>query len=118
MEIFDCKVVLPLHNTYVLAHFPDRPWGDRSATNNEHKWVVVKFVRGISEIDRQAMKLDLLPNPKYGPHLRAEVYCGEDEHANNLVPYNWDAFGPSSFFGQEASVWTHLPNPEPNIKAY
>ena len=35
----------------------------------------------------------------------------EDEEGNNLMPYEWDKFGPGSFFGQEASCWCHLPNP-------
>jgi hypothetical protein len=28
---------------------------------------------------------------------------------NNLVPYEWDQFGPDRFFGQEITHWMRIP---------
>ena len=28
---------------------------------------------------------------------------------NNLVPYEWDEFGPDRFFGQDVDLWAELP---------
>lgn len=89
---------LPEHNQYVLAYFPDSPWIDDSCVNEEHKWVVVKFVRGRTLKDRETMPFET-------------PIRGQDEYGNNKKPYYWDAFGPGSFFGQEASVWCTLPYP-------
>ena len=112
MKIHKCSDQLPPNNTWVLAHFPNNPWGSNDAPNNEHKWVVVKFVEGISKVNRKDMQLGLLPDPLYnGNYKRSSIYCAEDEHSNNLVAYNWVSFGPDSFFGQTASVWTYLPKP-------
>ena len=118
MQLFDPQVELPPNNTYVLAHFPTQPWGSSDAPNDEHKWVVVKFIQGITLLERQAMKLGLLPNPAYNSGFRADYYCSEDEHANNKLPYYWDSFGANSFNGQEASKWCHLPTEEPTNTKY
>lgn len=39
---------------------------------------------------------------------RHNVYRSEDEHGNNLVPYNWEMFGPDSFFGQTITHWVAI----------
>ena len=101
MNPISTKDRLPENNTYVLAHFPNSPWSDSDCKNGEHKWVVVKFIRGISEGERE--KLD-------ASDPRKRTYTAADEHSNNRVPYYWDTFGPGSFFGQECSVWCELPN--------
>lgn len=100
MKIIDCTERLPENGQYVLAHFPDRPWSVPDCPGNKHKWVVVQFVRGTSPEEREEL-----------PHSDPRKYRtrGCDQHGNNLVPYCWNAFGPSSFFGQEASVWCALP---------
>lgn len=104
------KELLPPNNTYVLAFFPESPWGDRDAANNEHKWVVVKFIQGISEKERTDMEAGIITNPNYNGGKRSKFYCSEDEHGNNAKPYYWKPFGPGKFFGQEATLWMHLPS--------
>ena len=101
MNIISVKDRLPKHKQYVLAYFPDQPWGDRDALLDEHKWVVVKFIEGISEKTR-----DSLP----AHSKRKRMYQTGDEWANNTVPYEWDTFGAESFFGQEAACWCELPS--------
>ena len=91
---------LPENGQYVLAYFPNRPWGDLDAKNNEHKLVVVKFLQGISIKEREN-----LPDT----HERKKLYSSFDEWGNNKVPYCWKPFGPGSFFGQEAEWWCELP---------
>jgi len=91
---------LPKNNEYVLAFFSDSPWQDKDANNNGHKWVVVKFIRGISKKERGALA---------DGNRRKSVYASEDECWNNEKPYYWDVFGPGSFFGQDAKLWCHLP---------
>ncbi len=91
---------LPKDGQYVLAYFPDMPWDDPDAKNNHHKMVVVKFERGISVKEREA-----LPDSDE----RKRMYTSADEDGNNEVPYFWDSFGPGSFFGQEAECWYELP---------
>jgi hypothetical protein len=97
--MFDPKDKLPENNTYVLAFFPDSPWHDKSCKNDEHKFRVVKFKKGISLEERAA-----LPEGE-----RKRSYYSEDEYGNNRVPYCWEEFGPGSFFGQECALWCYLP---------
>lgn len=97
--IYDTNQQLPNDNEYVLAYFPNRPW--TSPNTQQHKWVVVQFRKGLSKLERNLLAND---NP------RKKTYSFGDEEGNNLVPYKWDTFGTSSFFGQEASCWCHLPN--------
>ncbi len=96
----DPNVILPSDREWVLALFNDRPWIS-AGEPTKHKWVVVEFRKGISEKERS-----LLPDTD----PRKISYHASDEHSNNLVPYNWDTFGPGSFFGQECTCWTHLPS--------
>lgn len=100
MKLFDPENKLPNDCQYVLAHFPDRPWGDRDAPNNEHKWVVVKFVRGLSKKERESLD---------DSDERKKRISPADEHDNNQKPYFWKPFGPGGFRGQEASCWCELP---------
>jgi hypothetical protein len=102
-ELFNPSEKLPKNGEYVLAHFPSQPWHSADAKNNEHKWVVVKFVRGISIEERNKL-------PKTSE--RKNIFRVEDENGNNFVPYYWDIFGQGGFSGQEASCWCHLPMPE------
>jgi hypothetical protein len=100
MEVFLTKDKLPNNNEYVLAYFKDRPWS--SPGTDQHKWVVVQFIRGIS-LDERSKLLD--------SDTRKKTYRFGDEWGNNEVPYEWDTFGPNSFFGQEAVCWCALPTP-------
>lgn len=94
---------LPKDKQYVLAFLPDKPWFDSDAPDNEHKWVVVKFVKGLSMDEREK-----LPNTD----KRKIEYTGADQEGNNLEPYCWHTFGPSSFFGQDVELWCELPTEE------
>ena len=91
---------LPKNNQYVLAFFPSLPWKVCDAENNDHKWVVVEFVRGISIKERE--NLDELDE-------RKKTYFSEDEQDDNEKPYCWSPFGSDLFFGQEATLWCDLP---------
>jgi hypothetical protein len=93
-------IKLPKDNQYVLAHLAKDNWRDSDDPDGNRYWVVVKFRRGLSLQER-----DLLPDsdPRKGTYMFA------DEHANNKVPYRWDTFGPSSYFGQEVDRWVKLP---------
>ena len=100
MELILRKQKLPKNKQYVLAYFPGRPWNDSDVGNNEHKWVVVKFVRGLSCAERASLS---------DTDGRKSLFRSEDEDGNNQVPYYWDTFGPDSFYGQEAECWCELP---------
>tara|TARA_R110000851_G_scaffold26163_3_gene74447 strand:+ start:291 stop:545 length:255 start_codon:yes stop_codon:yes gene_type:complete len=75
-------------------------WGDDDDPFGDRYWVVVKFIKGMSEKDRA-----LLPDD----NERKVTYRKGDIHGNNRRPYEWQAFGPSSFFGQEVDLWCELP---------
>jgi len=74
--------------------------GSTHEKNDEHKWVVVNFVRGISAEEHNALPEN---------DLCREIYKSSDQHGNNKNPYCWAEFGPGSFFGQEAALWCELP---------
>lgn len=90
---------LPEDGEWVLAEFPDLPWGVNDDNEWRHKCVVVKFMRGITPAEREAMD---------DGNERKRSICPCDVHGNNEVPYCWDAFGPHSFFGQEAARWMRI----------
>lgn len=92
---------LPDCNQYVLAHLTKDNWGDEDDPKGNRYWVVVKFIRGLSKKDR-----DLLPVNS----IRKTTYCRGDEEGNNMVPYVWETFGPSCYFGQEVDYWCELPS--------
>ena len=100
MKLINTKNSLPNNNQYVLAYFPDSPWIDSDAKNTEHKWVVVKFQRGLSVAEREAL-------PETNERKGIVKDCDEGE--SNHVPYGWVTFGPAYFFGQEAKYWSELP---------
>lgn len=99
MKLVSVNDRLPENNRYVLARVPKQPWGD----NDDQEgcfWKVVKFVRGISIKER-----DALPDG----HPRKSLYSGGDEHFNNRRPYHWEEFGTGHFFGQDVDYWCELP---------
>lgn len=116
------KDELPPERKYVLARHNRGTWIDEDDQLNVN-CVVVKLVKGLSKTDRQLMKDGKLPSTKeYGTIYdngelskpmtivteRYDVYEGADEDGNNLVPYKWETFGATSFFGQEITEWTHI----------
>lgn len=99
MKPINVKKRLPKNNTYVLARYTGGNW-----TDNDHQsgvvWKVVKFVKGITEAEREA-----LPSGS----SRKRSYHSEDVQGNNLVPYCWREFGPGKLFGQDVDFWMDLP---------
>lgn len=101
MELINPKDRLPDDGEYVLAYFGNQPWGDDNDVKGNRFWKVVRIQKGLSKKDR-----DLLPTSD----PRKTCYHASDEDSNNRVPYNWEEFGPSSFFGQECMFWCELPD--------
>jgi hypothetical protein len=99
MKPISVKSSLPPNNTYVLARYNRGNWID-STHQSGVVWKVVKFVRGISAAEREAM-----PECERKHH-----YHREDEWSNNLRPYRWIEFGPGQLFGQEVDFWLPLPD--------
>lgn len=99
MKLISTQDRLPNDRTYVLIHLPDRPWGD-SDDEVGKRWKVAKFIRGISDKEREALPLS---------DERRNRYRGADKWSNNTVPYNWESFGPDSYDGQEVDYWCELP---------
>ena len=104
MKTFQTNEKLPNHGDYVLAFFPNRKGYDRHARNNEHKWAVVKFIRGIDTFEREKLSDDSFRKIDFRP---------EDLHGDNTVPYFWEMFCGHSFNGQEVSCWCYF---RPNAK--
>lgn len=94
------KGELPPDNTYVLCEHSRGTWSDND-DNHGVNFVVLKFVRGISEQERAALKME--------GDRRANVTFSADEHGNNLRPYCWKEFGPDCFFGQDIKRWMEIP---------
>lgn len=88
---------LPPAGKYVFARHKRATWIDRDDQENVNV-VVVKRVEGISLAEREKINDE-----------RAKIYRSEDESHNNRKPYNWQAFGPDSFFGQEITHWMAIP---------
>ena len=89
---------LPKNNTYVVARYTGGNWRD-SDDQEGCVWKVVKFVRGISKEEREA-----LPDTD----SRKRIYITGDTFGNNTVPYCWKEFGPGEIFGQDVDYWTEL----------
>lgn len=100
MQKINVKNQLPENNQYVLAHLTLDNWGDSDDPEGNRYFKVVKFIRGLSEKEREALPED---------SQRKRTYSSGDVFANNLVPYVWDSFGPSSYFGQDVDYWFELP---------
>lgn len=95
---------LPEPNQYVLAIYNGNNWIDEHDMQR-CKCVVVKFKKGLSIKERNAM-------PQCD---RKRTYFEEDEFGNNIKPYCWRTFGSLCLFGQEVIYWKPiiLPNQEP-----
>lgn len=88
---------LPPENTYVLGYYNGDNWDDPDDPEQVY-CVVVKFVKGISLAEREAM-----PDCD-----RKRQYHNEDQHDNNVLPYSWKTFGPSTFYSQYIKFWKPL----------
>lgn len=47
-----------------------------------------------------------------GCNWKVAKFRGAAVEGNNLVPYEWDEFGPGTFFGQDVDMWFELPRGE------
>ena len=90
---------LPDDGEYVLGRVLNKPWRDADDLSGSRFFVVVKFVRGISEAER-----DTLPDSD----PRKRIFMFGDEFGNNEKGYEWSSFGTSRFFGQEIDAWVSL----------
>lgn len=82
---------------------------------------VARFLKGITEEERQKMKSGELQNLKneywcssagYTWIERSKIYTSSDVHGNNLVPYSWEEpSGNMKWFGQKVNYWMPLPQP-------
>lgn len=113
MNWISTKDKLPEEGKYVLARHNMDTWNDSTDQDNVN-CVVVKLVKGISKEERELMKKGELSqtlergwclSDGWSNTERSRVYKSEDEEGNNLVPYNWQMFGPDSFFGQTITHW-------------
>ena len=87
---------LPEDNNVVLIYIPYAPWISNAIGDIHYK--VAVFHKGITQKERE-----LLPECE-----RKHLIYGCDEYGNNLKPYNFEEFGPGSFFGQEVKAWTYI----------
>lgn len=111
---------LPPEGRWVLAHVARDNWRDEEDPDGVY-YKVVRLHKGISQAERAEMKAGRLPDPeeigltfcdnKHQIHYakRSDVHRSCDECYNNLLPYNWEEFGPGQYFGQEIDFWMPLP---------
>lgn len=113
MNWISTKDQLPAERKYVLARHNRGTWVDNDDQENVN-CVVVKLVKGISLDERRKMEKGEIPqtfeegwsaSTGWTKTERSSIYKACDEQGNNLVPYNWEAFGPDSFFGQTITHW-------------
>ena len=104
MNWISTKERLPEEGKYVLGRHNRGTWIDDEDQENVN-CVVVMLVKGISNEERELMKEGKLKTVLYEGIKRHNLYMSEDEYGNNRVPYNWETFGPMSFFGQEITHW-------------
>lgn len=98
------KGEMPPANKYVLIYLGCKPWSDSDDEYGKN-WRVAKCVYGITEEQRLAYK----DSENFFIRERCKYYRKGDVCGNNLVPYEFDEFGPSCHFGQEVDIWTYLP---------
>ena len=100
-EWISVKDKMPEQDKYVVVRHAKGNWRDDRDQANV-SCVVAKMVTGLSLKDRA--KLDPTSD-------RAKSIRCADEWGNNKVPYKFDTFGLSSFFGQDITHWMPLPEP-------
>lgn len=104
MKWIDVQDALPEDGQAVLVRYKRDNWllthtlADGSTRRN-WRWQAAVFVRGRTAEECEAMNL----------------YRGQDQFGNNLVPYRWKQFGPGDLFGQDVSHWVAITDPhQPN----
>lgn len=100
MKKISVKDKLPEHGQYVLVIITRDTWMDYDDPEGNRYFRVVKFVKGLSEEDREKLPFG---------HMFKTTYRYGDEFDNNLVPYAWEEFGPAQYYGQEVDFWFELP---------
>ena len=101
---------LPEEGVYVLCLADDGDVG------------VYEMRRGISIVEREAMKSGAIEDPLHGPNWclsegftftkRSMIYTSDDEWGNNLAPFSFHAkSGPMHLFGQEVTHCAHIATP-------
>ena len=110
---------LPEEGKYVLGIHNKGNWYD-SKDQDHVNMVIVRLQKGISAQDREKMISGEIEDTDEGPYScgwssgyskRSSITKACDEDGNNKRPYNWETFGPSSFFGQDITHWLELPSP-------
>ena len=91
---------LPPVGRYVLVHLKDMPWHDRSDQEGV-VFKVAKLIKGISLAERDIYL-------EHG-NPRGKVIQFGDADGNNILPYKWETFGASAFFGHEVDRWMEIP---------
>ncbi len=89
--------ILPEPNRFVLIRTNRYNWKHEDPNV---RCVVARLITGISLEEREA-----LPESD----IRKRTYTAADQHGNNKVPFRWDTFGASQFFGQDVEEWTYIP---------
>lgn len=90
---------LPPANKYYFVKLNINNWHDSDDQENVTT-KVAKLCRGLSIEERSKL-------PSTHPNKYKIRSCDED--GNNLVPYNWEQFGPGSYFGQDVSHYAYIP---------
>lgn len=116
MEWISVENELPSEGKYVLVRHNRGTWKD--ATDQENvNCVVAKLVKGISQDEREKMRLGQINEPSergwclsdgWRDTPRHLVYKAGDEHGNNHKPYYWSTFGVDSFNGQDITHWAKI----------
>ena len=107
---------LPEEGKYVLIHLSKDNWhdgGDPVGVNCK----VAKLKLGISLEQRALLRLQeeadgmVAENNGFGSIWpgRSGRYAFGDEGMGNCVPWAWDTFGPSKYFGQDVDLWMEIP---------
>ena len=107
--MYPSKGELPEHGQWVLGWLPTQPWGDSTDPTGVRFWKVLRFEKGLSQADRDAMHVN---DP------RKILWKREDEHANNKRSFSWHEFGPGGYFGQDVKAWVSLDDINEEAKAH
>lgn len=91
MRWINVEDALPINNSYVLVYLKNMPWIDEKDKNGKRFYKVVRFIKG--------KRSEEITN----------IITSSDQWGNNLKPYCWKEFGPSTYFGQEVDYWMEIP---------
>lgn len=85
--------------------------------NQQNKFHVARFEKGISKYEREEMRKGNMPNPEIdyiggirGSAKRSQITRSADEYGNNQKPYCWHV-SPLTLFGQYVTHWMILKKP-------